>query len=144
MVMIYHKRYFLATHPKLQAIIWWFLLWISLKCLYSMFYISARSFSVHNYQELFPWLFFRSSQNLLCYKLFSGHFLSPSLSVKVPLCMICFSSLLMFFHLLHNSVFLTLVSSFFCIIFLACILVPFLPPFRVLLCFLFCFFFFFV
>ena len=67
---------------------WWFLLNISLKCLYFL------SFLMHNYLQLFLRLFIWCSQKLLWDKIFSGYSISPSLSVMVSICMILFSSLL--------------------------------------------------
>ena len=67
----------------------------------------------------------------------SGYSLSPSLSVMVPLCMVLFSSLLLFFHLLYNS--LSLFLSFFLVLhYVLCLLASFQSPFLYLLCCSFC------
>lgn len=62
---------------------------------------SVLSFLVHNYLKLFLWLFFYS-QKLFCYKIFWSYSLSLFFSAMAPVCMIWFSSLLLFFYLLYN------------------------------------------
>ena len=55
----------------------------------------------------------------------------------VPLCMILFSSLLLFFHLLYNSLSLSL-SFFLLLHYVLCLLASFPSPFLFLLCCSFC------
>ena len=52
----------------------------------------------------------------------------------VPLCMILFSSLLLFFHLLYNSLSLSL-SFFLLLHYVVCLLASFQSPFLFLLCY---------
>ena len=57
--------------------------------------------------------------------------------VPPPLCMILFSSLLLFFHLLYNSLSLSL-NFFLLLQYVLCLLASFQSPFLFLLCYSFC------
>ena len=102
-----------------------------------VFFSSVLMVSIRNFPEMClffvcssTWLLVIVSVNIFLFQIFSRYFLSPSLSQMVPLCMIWFSSLLLFFRLWYNLFSLTL--SFFLLLHqLTCLsyLASFLPPF---------------